>query len=604
MKIASSHLARQIVHLLPEGTTRRLYLLLCFQLIATSLDVIAILLLGLLTKSGLDYVQGSTISTSTPILKIQLFADNSFETQFTLLAISVLLLFTLRTIISIWGNKKLLDYLGVQAARASTNFIERLFSSKPQFVLSRNSQQLLYSTTSGVDNLVLLYMGSLVLFIAESIFLIVMLISLIYVQPLTGICAILIFGFSGTLINRISSARAKELSENSSAISVNYNQGLLETLTLYRELLLRGAISQSTSEIHQLRNRYLSLRSKLFYLPILSKYLFEFVLIIGSAIVAALQLAITDVNGAIASVVVFLAASSRILPSIIRLQSASLSLKQAEGAGQMTLQQLENMAENQETDNAADRANEHRNNHSAFLTINDVSFGYEDNVNFAINNVNLTINKGEFVAIVGDSGSGKSTLADLILGMQEPKSGFIEIMGMSPRKVYWEFPGLLAYVPQDIAIVDGDIRRNVTLGVATKDNKRIIESLKKAELWEDVQKMPNGIYSIVGERGVKLSGGQRQRLGIARALFSNPSIIVFDEATSSLDPITEKAVTDSIYTRRGQVTLIVIAHRLSTVRNADVVILLDKGKVVAKGTFEEVRAKAPKFNQQAKLVNL
>jgi ABC-type multidrug transport system fused ATPase/permease subunit len=604
MKIKSGVVARHIVRLLPQGTIKRLLLLLCFQLIATALDVSALLLLGLLTKSGLDYVQGSIVSLNAPILNMTPLANQDFETQFTYLSILVLGLFTLRTIISIWGNKKTLDYLGVQAARASTNFIERLFSSKPQFVLSRNSQQLLYGTTIGIDNLVLVYMGSLVLFIAESLFLTVMIISLLYIQPLTGICAVFIFGFSGYLINKISSSRAKELSEDSSSISVNYNQGLLETLTLYRELLLRGAISSSTIGIHRLRNKYLSLRSQLIFLPILSKYLFEFVLIIGSAIVATIQLATSNVNGAIASVVVFLAASSRILPSIIRLQSASLSLKQAEGGGQITLKQLDKIAQNRDLTMKSLDLNEEIKNDSAFLDIKEVSFSYEGNAEFAIKNVSLKINKGDLVAIVGESGSGKSTLADLVLGMHEPKSGLIQIMGMPPREVFSKFPGFLAYVPQDIAIVDGDIQRNVTLGAELEDNERLIDSLKKAALWEDVQKMPNGINSLVGERGVKLSGGQRQRLGIARALFSNPSIIVFDEATSSLDPITEKSVTEAIYTKRGDVTLIVIAHRLSTVRNADVVLLLDNGEAIASGTFDDVRTKAPKFDEQAKLVNL
>lgn len=604
MRPTSRQVARQIIRLLPEGTERRLYLLLCFQLIATTLDVTALLLLGILTKSGLDYVQGTAVSLSVPILKLEFLTENDFETQFTFLAIFALGLFTLRTITSIWGNKKILDYLGFQAAKASTNFIERLFSSKPQFVLSRNSQELLHGTSTGIDNLVLVYMGSLVLLSAESIFLIVMLIALIFIQPLTGVCAICIFGISGILINKISSTRAKELSEDASTSSVKFNQGLLETLTLYRELLLRGVISQSTIEIHQLRDSYLALKSKLFFLPILSKYLFEFVLIIGSAMVATIQLSINSVNGAIASVVVFLAASSRILPSIIRLQSAILSLKQAEGAGQITLQQLNSFKENRELDSAIDYTNMEFKKDSAFLVINELSFGYEGNVDLTIKNVNLTINKGELIAIVGESGSGKSTLADLILGMQEPMSGNIEIMGLPSRAIFTKFPGFLAYVPQDIAIIDGDIERNVTLGVENENHEGVIDSLKKAALWEDVLKMPNGIKSIVGERGVKLSGGQRQRLGIARALFSNPKIIVFDEATSSLDPITEKAVTDAIYTKRGEVTLVVIAHRLSTVRNADVVLVLEKGEVVAKGTFEEVRARAPKFDQQAKLVNL
>jgi ABC-type multidrug transport system fused ATPase/permease subunit len=128
--------------------------------------------------------------------------------------------------------------------------------------------------------------------------------------------------------------------------------------------------------------------------------------------------------------------------------------------------------------------------------------------------------------------------------------------------------------------------------------------LEKAHLLEDVLNMPNQLREMVGERGTRLSGGQRQRLGIARALFTDPEVIIFDEATSSLDPITERAVTDAIYERKGSITLIVIAHRLSTVQKADLVILLEKGRVVAKGTFEEVRAIAPKFDQQARLANL
>ena len=116
--------------------------------------------------------------------------------------------------------------------------------------------------------------------------------------------------------------------------------------------------------------------------------------------------------------------------------------------------------------------------------------------------------------------------------------------------------------------------------------------------------MDNKLNEVVGERGTRLSGGQRQRLGIARALYTNPEMIIFDEATSSLDPITEKSVTDAIYNKRSGVTLIVIAHRLSTVRHADLVILLDQGRLIAKGTFDEVRSLAPKFDEQAKLVNL
>jgi ABC-type multidrug transport system fused ATPase/permease subunit len=188
--------------------------------------------------------------------------------------------------------------------------------------------------------------------------------------------------------------------------------------------------------------------------------------------------------------------------------------------------------------------------------------------------------------------------------MYQPTSGYIKVSGLPPREAVKTWPGLISYVPQDIAIIDGTIAKNIALQDSDQQKNQIRTSLERAHLLDDVLAMSNKLNEIVGERGTRLSGGQRQRLGIARALYTNPEMIIFDEATSSLDPITEKSVTDAIYNKKSGVTLIVIAHRLSTVRHADLVILLDQGKLVAKGTFDEVRSLAPKFDEQAKLVNL
>ena len=208
------------------------------------------------------------------------------------------------------------------------------------------------------------------------------------------------------------------------------------------------------------------------------------------------------------------------------------------------------------------------------------------------------------MAIVGQSGAGKSTLVDLLLGMYEPTSGYIKVSGLPPREAVKTWPGLISYVPQDIAIIDGTIAKNIALQDLDQQKNQIRTSLERAHLLDDVLAMSNKLNEVVGERGTRLSGGQRQRLGIARALYTNPEMIVFDEATSSLDPITEKSLTDAIYNKKSGVTLIVIAHRLSTVRHADLVILLDQGRLIAKGTFDEVRSFAPKFDEQARLVNL
>jgi ABC-type bacteriocin/lantibiotic exporter with double-glycine peptidase domain len=238
------------------------------------------------------------------------------------------------------------------------------------------------------------------------------------------------------------------------------------------------------------------------------------------------------------------------------------------------------------------------------INVENLTFSYPETDQNVLEEINFSIKAGQFVAIVGQSGAGKSTLVDLLLGMYEPTSGYIKVSGLPPRDAVNTWPGVISYVPQDIAIIDGTIAKNIALQDSDQQRNRIHTSLERAHLLDDVMAMNNKLSEVVGERGTRLSGGQRQRLGIARALYTNPQMIIFDEATSSLDPITEKSVTDAIYNKQSGVTLIVIAHRLSTVRHADLVILLDQGKLIAKGTFDEVRSLAPKFDKQAKLVNL
>ena len=195
---------------------------------------------------------------------------------------------------------------------------------------------------------------------------------------------------------------------------------------------------------------------------------------------------------------------------------------------------------------------------------------------------------------------------DLLLGVIKPNSGSVLISEVPVAEAITYWPGAISYVPQDIKIANGSIRSNVGLGypdnVATDD--RVNRALETAHLSELVASLDQGLDSQTGEKGSKLSGGQRQRLGIARALFTSPKLIVFDEATSALDGETESLISDSIHSLKGKVTVVLIAHRLSTVREADLVVYLESGEVKATGTFEEVRAQVPNFDHQAKLMGL
>jgi len=192
------------------------------------------------------------------------------------------------------------------------------------------------------------------------------------------------------------------------------------------------------------------------------------------------------------------------------------------------------------------------------------------------------------------------------LGVLNPTSGSIKISGYSPKDAISKWTGAIAYVPQEISIIDGTLAENVTMGYPgiIYSEKYIDKALKLSKLFDFVSKLPNGIHTQVGPRGTKLSGGQKQRLGIARALFTQPKLIILDEATSSLDAIMESDINESIQSMKGSTTIVIVAHRLSTVQNSDCIYYLDNGKLLASGNFTEVREKIPNFDKQAKLMGI
>ncbi|MGF1498611.1 MAG: ABC transporter ATP-binding protein [Elainellaceae cyanobacterium] len=235
-------------------------------------------------------------------------------------------------------------------------------------------------------------------------------------------------------------------------------------------------------------------------------------------------------------------------------------------------------------------------NSSGSLTFNrqidlqDVVFQYEGAKEPALRRVNLALRKGESIALIGKSGAGKTTLVDLILGLLQPQSGDIKVDGQSVYGDLRSWQNMIGYIPQSIFLIDDTLERNVAFGVLDEqiDYARLYESLEAAQLSELVKNLPDGLKTRIGERGVCLSGGQRQRIGIARALYHERELLVLDEATSALDNETEQLVTEAIQSLNGSKTMIIIAHRLTTVEHCDRIYVMEKGQVVKSGTYEEV----------------
>jgi ATP-binding cassette, subfamily B, bacterial PglK len=223
------------------------------------------------------------------------------------------------------------------------------------------------------------------------------------------------------------------------------------------------------------------------------------------------------------------------------------------------------------------------------IEVEGVVFRYPNAATDALKSVSLTIQKGTSVGIIGSSGSGKSTLVDVILGLLAPQSGCVKIDGKNAQERLRAWQNGIGYVPQTIFLTDDTLRRNVAFGLPAEqiDDKAVAKALRAAQLENFVSELPDGVNTIVGERGVRLSGGQRQRIGIARALYHDPPVLVLDEATSSLDSATEQGLMDAVNSLQGSKTIILVAHRLTTVQRCDCVFVLESGRIACSGTYDQ-----------------
>jgi ABC-type multidrug transport system fused ATPase/permease subunit len=231
------------------------------------------------------------------------------------------------------------------------------------------------------------------------------------------------------------------------------------------------------------------------------------------------------------------------------------------------------------------------------IVLTDVTFSYRNRAQASLVDIGLSIRKGERIGITGHTGAGKTTLVDLIMGMHKPQRGRVMVDGADVTGRPEAFRGLIGYVPQQVHLIDDTLTRNIAFGL---DDDQIVpeqvhNAIRLASLNDLIDQLPDSVNTVVGEGGARLSGGQRQRIGIARALYDDPDILIFDEATSSLDYETEKQITRAIDALSGEKTIIVIAHRLSTVRSSDRILFMRDGRIESAGAFEDVRAASPEF---------
>lgn len=606
---------RKALALLSKRDRRILVIATLLQMFLALLDLAAVLLLGLVAASAAGAATGTPL-TIAPISWLEGLIPSSMSVIILLAFIAAILLVS-KSIISLFLTRRIFRFIANRQAMIAGGLAERLLNRPLLELQARSSQETTAALTSGINAITIGTLGPAIVIGAELALVTSMAVALIFVDPLVALFTVFFFGAITILLQFLLGNWAQSLGLRSANAEIGSMVSIQDALRTYREVTVVGRRRLFITRFQGLRWEAAKVQSDIYILNQVGKYVFEISLILGGGLLVLLMSITKDVTSAIAIITVFLASSSRIFPSLMRLQGAGGSIRAAAGQASYTYSLVdalnEGEAKHKPTKVSEKTALEFNEailtgfpGFSARIVCSDISLHYPLADKPALSSISLSIEAGESVAFVGSTGAGKSTLADMILGVLVPDSGEIRISGIAPVDVVNKWPGAMAYVPQDVKVLSGSVRENVALGIPSEeiDDSLVLEALERAHLVAFLTQERMGIETQVGENGVQLSGGQRQRLGIARGLYSRPRLLVLDEATSALDAETEKAITETLEGFVGEVTLIVIAHRLATIRNCNQVIYLEAGRIRSSGSFDSVRRSVPNFDTQARILGL
>lgn len=597
----------QFSFMLLTGKARIRLLLSCVALCLIGLlDLIAIGLLAVIASLTLSAINND--ATSPKVLELLNFfgiLEKSIEFKVVVLAIFMCVLFISRTIVSIYFSNKIYKFLAHQNNLLTEKILIKLLDQDLENLRKLTTQEILFATTTGLNAAVVNINGLLVVTVADLFLSVIMISTLIIFSPLVSVASILILTLLAILLYKIFNARIRQISLMNTEASIYSNSKIIEILETYRESLVRDTRANYIKTIVSLRSQVSESIAAQSILPNITKYTMELTLMIAGITISGVMFFLFDANKALTGLSLFVAVGSRISPAFLRIQQNFLVYRLNQTSLEVTQKLLLSIKSNSKKVEE-ELSSESFLEFKSSIDISNLYFQYDSSKGFGLTDVSLKIPPGSFTAIVGSSGSGKTTLVDLILGLLTPTSGLIQISEKSPLTVHKQWPGAIAYVPQDVVIVNGSLKENIALGfdVEMIDTERVLKCIKLAHLTNVVDSLPGKLDANLGEKGSKMSGGQRQRVGIARALYTNPSILVLDEATSALDGESEKEINDSLQELIGKITILVISHRLSSVVKADQVLYLEKGRIMASGTFDEVRKLSANFNNQAILMGL
>jgi ABC-type multidrug transport system fused ATPase/permease subunit len=560
--------------LLPTKFHNDTYVILALTLIGTVLETAGI---GMVIPA-IALMADPNIADKYPALVYILEAiGNPNHSQLVIYGVSLLLsAYVIKAFYLAFLSCKQSHYIYSIKAYLSQSLFELYLRSPYEFHLQQNSGHLIRNITIEVEQLVARVLIPGVLLVTE--FMVIMAISalLFFIQPAGALVLFAVMGLAMYTFQRVTQNHLKKWGTERQHHEGYRIQKAQEGLGGIKDVKLLGKESNFINIYGKHTLNASLVERKQYALSNIPRLWLETIGVLGLTllVVVVLQETASPAN-VVSTIALFSAAAFRILPSANRVLNSIQSLKYSDAVIGLVLKEFELT---QESSAKAGKAVQF----SRQIELRNVSYAYPKASSNSLNNITFSIQKGESVGLIGASGSGKSTLVDVLLGLIRPSSGEVMIDGQNVNKTMRSWQNHIGYVQQSIFLIDDTLRRNIAFGQNDEeiDDGLVSQSVKAAHLDHFVRELPDGINTLVGERGVRLSGGQRQRIGIARALYHNPPVLVFDEATSALDNETEAKVMESIKSLKGSRTMIIIAHRLSTIEHCDKVFRLERGHLV------------------------
>ena len=564
---------KKIYSLLPKEKKEQVPSLVFLLMIGMVFEMVS---LGLLIPA-LSIMLKSEITQEYPILTpYLLYFGNPSQKEIIIGGMSLLaIIFLVKTLFLVFlffFQNKFTSTLQVQL---TTKLYAIYLKQDYQFHLKRNSAELIRNTQTEV----ILFnraASALILISTELAIIFAIVFTLILVEPFGTMIVMISLSFSVLIFHQVSKKKLVEWGEKRQELSKGINQFLLEGLGGVKDIKLLGREDYFIDN-YNLKNRlWAGINISQLTLSQLPRLYLELLGIFGLVIlVIVMVLQGSQIDTLLPTLVIFTAGAFKMIPGFNRIMGAIQNVKLTVPVVNVLYSEFL-LEKEMKKDNAKEVILRSE------ISVQDVIFMYQNTHKIIINKINLKIKKGESVGFVGKSGSGKSTLIDLILGLLEVDDGSILIDGKNINHINRGWQKNIGYVPQSVYLTDDTLQKNIALGIPEDqiDDKAIRRAMKQAQLNDFIQDLDEGVDTYVGERGVRLSGGQRQRIGIARAMYHNPSVLVLDEATSALDSDTEKNVMEAVYLLKGEITIIIIAHRLSTLNGVDRIYHLDKGSLI------------------------